>query len=217
MLRPWPESVPSSRGLPGLAATLFIGAVLLQSTAGQALPNQVLLLRHGHKTGELNHFNLSPEGFQRAIALATLLPACFGNPTHIVSYYFDPITSKNSRSYQTLVPLAIATGVNIAIDHDSPTSSLQSGKTILRDPHYDGANLVIAWEHRRLPLLAEGLGVPGLAQLADDDFDPLVLLRYRQRGLPPEVRQFSQRDLVSGRHTCAEPPMPAAVPPAPSR
>lgn len=157
------------------------------------------------------------EGFQRALALATLLPACFGRPTHILSYFFDPITSKNSRSYQTLVPLAIATGVNIVIDIDSPANSLQSGKTILRDPRYDGANLVIAWEHRRLPLLAEGLGVQGLAQLAEDDFDPLLLLRYRELGRPPEVRQFSQRDLVSGRHTCAEPPAPAAASTAPSR
>jgi len=217
MLRSRPESAPFSRGLPGLAAALLIGAVLLQPTAGQALPRQVLLLRHGHKTGEPNHFNLSPEGFQRAIALATLLPACFGHPTHILSYSFDPMTSKNARSYQTLVPLAIATGVNIVVDLDSPANSLQSGKTILRDPRYDGANLVIAWEHRRLPLLAEGLGVPGLAQLAEEDFDPLFLLHYRQQGLPPEVRRFSQRDLLSGRQTCAASSIPITSSAAPSR
>lgn len=65
-------------------------------------------MRHGHKGSASNNYNLSAIGFQRAIALASVIPACYGTPSHIVTYFLDPETSKNARSYQTAVPLAVA-------------------------------------------------------------------------------------------------------------
>ena len=54
------------------------------------------------------------------IALSRLIPACFGSPTGITTFYLDPNTGKNARSYQSAVSLAVATGVNISIALPAP-------------------------------------------------------------------------------------------------
>jgi hypothetical protein len=54
------------------------------------------------------------------IALARLIPARFGSPTGITTFYLDPNTSKNARSCQNAVLLAVATGVNISIALPAP-------------------------------------------------------------------------------------------------
>jgi hypothetical protein len=178
-----------------------IGLGLL-TPAARATPELVVLMRHGHKgPGEAN-YNLSPQGFERAIALASLLPRCFGRPSQIRSFYLDPISSKNARSYQTAVPLAVATGVDITIDLSSREASFRSGRQILADPSVAGGRVVLFWEHRRLPQLAAGLGWPAMASIADDDFDQLVVLRYRPPLQQPEVRTYSQVQLLDGRQRC---------------
>jgi broad specificity phosphatase PhoE len=168
----------------------------------------VLLLRHGHKGQGQTNFNLSPEGFERATALARVLPACFGAPSHIRTFFLDPDTSKNARSYQTAVPLAVATGVNIRIDLASRTHSRAVGEAILQDPQFEGGRLVIFWEHRRLPELAAGLGWPAMPAIADDDFDRLYRFTYPVDSGRPHVRLYNQRSLLSGSLPCSSPTPP---------
>lgn len=192
---------------PCLGGTVsFAAAGLLVALAASppapAMPEQVLLLRHGHKDGVASNYNLSPQGFARAIALAGLLPRCFGTPSRIRTFYLDPVSSKNARSYQTAVPLAVATGVNIAIDLASREDSRSVGRRILEDPGFDRARVVLFWEHRRMPELAAGLGWPSLPPIADDDFDQLIVMRYRPPSPVPEVRLFSQSRLLEGRQRC---------------
>lgn len=178
-----------------------IGLMPLAPSA-RATPELVVLMRHGHKGPGGSNYNLSAQGFERAIALASLLPQCFGRPSQIRSFYLDPISGKNSRSYQTAVPLAVATGVDIAIDLASREDSFQSGRQILTDPSVAGGRVVLFWEHRRLPQLAAGLGWPTMAPIADDDFDQLVVLRYRPSLMQPEVRTYSQAQLLDGKQRC---------------
>jgi len=177
--------------------------------SARATPELVVLMRHGHKGPGGSNYNLSAQGLERAIALASLLPQCFGRPSQIRSFYLDPISGKNARSYQTAVPLAVATGVDIAIDLASREDSFQSGRQILTDPSVAGGKVVLFWEHRRLPQLAAGLGWPAMAPIADDDFDQLVVLRYRPSLMKPEVRTYSQSQLLDGQQRCEpllEPP-----------
>ena len=178
-----------------------IGLMPLAPSA-RATPELVVLMRHGHKGPGGSNYNLSAQGFERAIALASLLPQCFGRPSQIRSFYLDPISGKNARSYQTAVPLAVATGVDIAIDLASREDSFQSGRQILTDPSVAGGRVVLFWEHRRLPQLAAGLGWPTMAPIADDDFDQLVVLRYRPSLMQPEVRTYSQAQLLNGQQRC---------------
>lgn len=72
-------------------------------------------------------------------------------PTRITTYSFDPLTGKNARSYQTAVPLAVASRVDIRIELLSMAESSQTGAMILASPLYAGSNLVVFWEHRHLP------------------------------------------------------------------
>lgn len=162
----------------------------------------MLLLRHGHKSTAQANYNLSPQGFERALALARVLPACFGTPTHIRTFFLDPDTSKNARSYQTAVPLAVATGVNIHIDLASRTHSQAVGEAILQDPAFQGARLVMFWEHRRLPDLAAGLGWSAMPAIAEDDFDLIYRLTYHADAVRPLVRLYNQGALLSRGETC---------------
>jgi hypothetical protein len=174
----------------------------------QALPPRpalVVLIRHGHKNdpggsgpGGGPNYNLSPMGQNQAQKLAALVPDCLqqARPLHLISHGFHPHTGKNARSYQTLVPLAIRSGVNIRMLPEAEADSQGSGSRLLADPLYRDGVMVIAWEHRRLPLLARGLGWPSMPAVDDDDFDCIWLLRYSPGQASPEVRRFSQRALA---------------------
>ena len=204
-----PDHHPELKGLLAFALLGIIASVLHGAPA-RSTPELVLLLRHGHKSGEEAVYNLSPQGFERAVALASLLPRCFGRLSKIRTFYLDPESSKNARSYQTAVPLAVATGVNISIDMDSLENSFRSGRHILTDPSFDGRRVVLIWEHRRLPELAAGLGWPTMAPIGDDDFDQLISLRYRPAALRPEVIHYSQSRLLADQQRCE--PLPAPQP-----
>jgi hypothetical protein len=169
----------------------------------QSRPAQVLLMRHGHKDPAAHHYNLSPAGFQRALALASVIPACFGTPTQITTFALDPDTSKNARSYQTAVPLAVASGVNIRLDRSSIQDSKRSGQRMLQDPRLDGGLLVLFWEHRHLPQLAAGLGWAVMPPIADDDFDTLYRFTYPQGSSTPLVTRYSQSALLDGSQRCS--------------
>jgi hypothetical protein len=162
-----------------------------------SLPAQVILLRHGHKLGRPGDYNLSPQGFARAMQLADWIPRCFGRPDAIRTYRFDSQTGQNARSYQTAVPLGVATGINISVADRSAQYSFAEGRRILTESHYHGKRVVLFWEHRRLPALAQGLGLSAFPPVADDDFDQIVVVRYSSP-LRPVWHVFSQRELVSG-------------------
>lgn len=196
----------------GRGMLVAVGLGLGLTPAARATPELVVLMRHGHKGPGGTNYNLSAQGFERAIALASLLPRCFGRPSQIRSFYLDPLSSKNARSYQTAVPLAVATGVDIAIDLGSREDSFRSGRHILSDPTVAGGRVMLFWEHRRLPQLAAGLGWPAMAPIADDDFDQLVVLRYRPTLRQPEVRIYSQAQLLDGRQRCESLPEPPRQP-----
>lgn len=180
-----------------LASVGCLGLLILASAGlpPAAVALEVILMRHADKDLERGDYNLSPAGFVRAMHLARLIPACFGPPTGITTYLLDPRTSKNARSYQSAVPLAVATGVPISIALDAADQSEQIGRRI-RSHQGDGSQrLVLFWEHRHIPQLARGLGVGGLAPIAADDFDQLYLIRYPHASGAPMLLRYRQSDL----------------------
>ena len=63
----------------------------------------------------------------------------------------------NARSYERAAPLAVATGVNIMIDHSSRMNSFAQGQLIRNMATIAGAeHVVMFWEHRRMLELARG-------------------------------------------------------------
>lgn len=183
------------------AAVVSLPPVVVASA--WAGPEQVVLIRHGHKDRPRPEkpvdYNLSETGLLQSLQLGRMIPACLqaGRPLHLGSYGFEAASGKNARSYQTLVPLAVATGANIAVFPEADSDSEALGRQIRREPRYDGGVLVLAWEHRRLPLLAAGLGWAGMPPVDDDDFDSLWVLRYGPEGGFSGVEVLSQRQLES--------------------
>ena len=156
---------------------------------------EVILVRHGDKDLQRGDANLSPTGFLRAIALGQLIPACFGRPAGISTFFLDPDTSKNARSYQTAVPLGVATGVNIRIITDSPDRSAQFGRALRQAIEGTDSLQVLFWEHRHMPILAKGLGWDAMPAIPYEDFDQLIVLHYDKPGSAPRVERLSQRNL----------------------
>ncbi len=199
-----PNGLKRAAAVASAGAAALALAALLPGTAAAA-PALVVLTRHGHKDRpapqEPTNYNLSETGLLQALQLARVLPACVlgALPLHLASYGFEPESGKNARSYQTLVPLAIASGVNIRLIEQAGADSAAIGRAIMADRRYDGAALVLAWEHRHLPQLAEGLGWGAMPAVDDDDFDSLWLLRYAPplpaAGVLPQVELLSQRQL----------------------
>jgi hypothetical protein len=168
---------------------------LLAAGGQPAVALEVILMRHADKDTLRGDYNLSPSGFQRALALARLIPACFGKPDRITTFYLDPSTSKNARSYQSAVPLAVATGVNIRIAEASRMDSFGEGQRLRQQAEGTAERVVLFWEHRRMPELARGLGWDAMPAIAEDDFDQLIVFRYAKPGGIPEVRRYRQHEL----------------------
>ena len=124
-----------------------------------------------------------------------MIPACFGAQNQIRTFELDPVSSQNSRSYQTAVPLAVATGVNIGIVMGSRTSSRSFGEEVLTSKPFEGAKAVFFWEHRHLPDLAKGLGWSTMPPIDADDYDQLLVLAYPPGSKTPRVERLSQQEL----------------------
>jgi hypothetical protein len=72
-----------------------------------------------------------------ALQLGQHLPACLGlrpQTLRLACYGFNLDTAKNARSYQTLVPLAVASGRNIRMFANAEEASETIGERLLQDP-----------------------------------------------------------------------------------
>jgi hypothetical protein len=183
----------TSAGFQSFLALAGISAALA-APCFPALAHEVIVMRHGDKDSLRGDYNLSPAGFQRSMALARLIPACFGTPTAITTFYLDPDTSKNARSYQSAVPLGVATGVNIQIAEASLTDSFGVGVQLRQAQLPQHSRIVLFWEHRRIPELARGLGWDAMKPIADNDFDQIIVFRFPSPGAVPEVTRYRQSD-----------------------
>ena len=185
--------------------------VVFAGAWAHATPAQVILIRHGDKDVPRGDYNLSPVGFIRALSLGRVIPACFGTPNQIRTFQLNPVSSKNSRSYQTAVPLAVATGVNIGIVMGSKTTSGSFGEDVLSSKTFDGAKAVFFWEHRHLLELAKGLGWTSVRPIDADDYDQVAVLTYPAGSKTPNVEILSQQELF--QRPCAG-QTPSAIPQA---
>ena len=198
--------MPARALVPPLLTMLLTILVALAGVAAakpRAQSFEVILLRHADKSLERVDYNLSAKGFQRALALAKMIPACLGRPSEIITFFLDPVTNKNARSYQSAVPLAVASGVDIVISQASLQDSLGVGEDLRRRAASASSSqrLVLFWEHRRMPDLAKGLGWSGMNPIAEDDFDRLYVFRFRSANAKPEVTVYRQSELF--QQACA--------------
>ncbi|MDH6150422.1 hypothetical protein [Paraburkholderia tuberum] len=120
-------------------------------------PKFILVMRHAEKPADPMDPNLSEQGFARARSLATYIPETretLGSPDFI---FAAAISKHSARPYETVEPLAKATGKPIdATFADQDYSALAS--TLLSTPPYADQQLVVCWHHGNIPSLMRMLG-----------------------------------------------------------
>jgi len=187
-----------------LLCSLTVFAGLLGERDLHAAPQTIILIRHADKNIPLDGSdNLNKRGLNRAINLARVIPKCFGKPSKIFSHPFSTITSKHARSYQTAIPLGIATQVRIEFldlsdaDSNIVRNGFDTGKRLRSLPRTKNQLLVVVWEHESIPELARGIGVPRVKPIADDNFNNLYLFQFKSNESTPQLKILSQDQLFA--------------------
>ena len=155
------------------AAVLVLGASRAYPAADAGSgPHVVLIIRHAEKPDDSDGKkdpNLSPKGYRRAAALATVIPEDFPKPAFL---FATKETKKSDRPVETITPLAAA--LHEPIDSDFKDDDVDPlAHELLTDAKYDHAVVLIAWHHEKIPDLAKALGVKN----APDHWDSTVFDR----------------------------------------
>ena len=145
----------------------FLAIFLLLCSQVEALPKQVVIIRHAEKN--LATGQLLPKGQARALALAAYLTQLdpsstnpplfnFGNPSSL--FAAKPMKEGDhltTRCMHTLIPTAAK--LNFAINFPyGPGGETQLAKLILSDACYDGKYVVICWHSTRIVKLIKAFG-----------------------------------------------------------
>lgn len=147
-----------------------------------ALPAQVILLRHGEKPSDPAEVHLSHRGERRAQALVTLLgkDCRWTKSAPIVALYATHLTKhdRSHRTSETLTPLSQHLGLPIESPYKSEEFEALARK-LLSDSKYDGKTVVVCWTHHDLSQLAGALRVrPQPPAWKDSVFDRLWIIHY---------------------------------------
>jgi phosphohistidine phosphatase SixA len=121
-------------------------------------PTLIMIIRHGEKPDESSgaeNPNLTPRGYARAKALATVIPEHFPQP----DFLFAAKNSKGSdRPVETITPLSKA--LDEPIDSKFKADDVEGlAHAVLTEAQYRGKVVLICWHHEKIPDLAKALGV----------------------------------------------------------
>jgi phosphohistidine phosphatase SixA len=146
-------------------------------------PSIIMIIRHAEKpdeSGGVKDPNLSPRGYQRAAALAKVIPDHFPRPDFLIAAK----NSKHSdRPIETITPLSDA--LHEPIDAKFKTEETDEvAHYVLTDPKFAGKVVLIAWHHENIPALAKTLGVNNAPdKWSSDTFDRVWEITYTN-GVP---------------------------------
>lgn len=145
-----------------------------------AKPRQVILIRHAEKP-EVGD-TLSKAGLERAAALVpffTQIPFPISTMRPCVAIY-APCSSKNhasTRSIQTVSALANAWAVPFYVKYTvGDTASLV--EEIMTRPDYEGRMVLLCWEHKHIPEIAQLFGVINPPEWPSSAFDRVWFLDF---------------------------------------
>jgi hypothetical protein len=151
----------------------------------QALPTQVIIIRHGEKAP---NGQLTPRGQCRAGALAAYLTELDPTSTNPPLLNFGPPDAffasrpvllsddETVRCIQTLIPTALKLQLPIHSPF-APPQEQEFAQFILNNPRYDGKYVLICWHHTHIADLIEAFGYlppPGIVPIYPNRFDLLL-------------------------------------------
>ena len=136
-------------------------------------PGEVILVRNAEEPPGTD-VHLSAEGKARAKALATWIPATFGQPDAL---FASKPTNTSRRAVETLEPLAAALKLTIQ-DNFANEDFAKMVATVLSDSSYAAKRVVIAWQRGNLPNIARAFGVKQPPAWPAGQYDHLWRLKF---------------------------------------
>ena len=174
---------------------LFMSSYALSASGA---PEKVILIRHAEKhIGSTSLNSLSVAGLKRSINIAYMIHGCFGKPTLIWVYPFNTQTGSHARSYQTSIPLAVASRLNPVFLPNFKGSANDAGKMIRELSRSEHPLVVVIWDHTSMPALAKGLGWNAMKPITENNFDNLYEFNYLLSEINPIVKVKSQSKLFT--------------------
>ena len=160
----------------------YIGLPLVAISCGSvraySQPRIVLIIRHAEKPEEtdgVKNPDLAPQGFQRADALAKVIPAHFPRPDFLIA---TKRSQGSNRPIETITPLSQALGEPIEADFKDADVD-EVAREVLTDPRFTGKVVLIAWHHGKIPELAQDLGASNVPDKWNPDvFDRVWEITY---------------------------------------
>ena len=142
-------------------------------------PRLVLIIRHAEKPAGDKDPNLTKRGYERADALAKVIPDRFVRPDFLIA---TKESKSSNRPVETLTPLAGELHETIDAQYANDEFA-KLAHAVLTDPKYDRKVVLIAWHHGRIPQLAGALGVSNAPEKWDPNvFDRIWEIHFDGRG-----------------------------------
>ena len=121
-------------------------------------PRIIMIIRHAEKPADsatTKNPDLSPAGALRAAALAKVILDHFPKPDFL---FATKRSAHSNRPVETIEPLSKA--MHLPIDDSFADADVAGiAHEVLTNAKYDGATILIAWHHEKIPDLAKALGV----------------------------------------------------------
>lgn len=137
---------------------------------------KVVIIRHAEKPADKTEGgdNLSCQGQNRALQLATVLYQKIGKPdyAYVPALKMDKNTA-HSRMFQTVTPFAVKYDLTINSKYDESELN-DAAKSVLKK----SGTVLMVWEHSAIPDLASALGIDNPPKWKGADFDSMWILTY---------------------------------------
>lgn len=156
--------------LTGIAVFVLPFSCIVQAAPDNNL--KVIMIRHGEKPESGD--NLSCQGENRALQLPAVLYQKFKTPdyTYIPTLGLGKATT-HARMFQTVSPFAIQYNLTVDSKYDKDDYS-KVAKNVMEKT----GTVLMVWEHKAIPHIAEKLGVKNPPSWEGQDFDSIWVITY---------------------------------------
>jgi hypothetical protein len=135
---------------------------------------KVVIIRHAEKPKKGD--NLNCMGLNRSQLLPKIIVSKFGVPSfcYVPTVVSDSGTTKHSRMFQTITPLAAQYNLSINSKYNGKDSTGVATDILKRN-----GTVLIVWDHKSIVPLVHAFGInePAL-KWADDDFDSIWIITF---------------------------------------
>ena len=162
---------------------------------------RVVIIRHGEKPADGD--NLSCAGLNRALALPTVLNRLLPVPPN---YTYVPLIgtggrqTSTARMFQTITPYAVQHNLCINSNYDVADTA-----GVAKELRRKRGTVLLVWEHDNIPKIAKHLGIKGLLEWPDADFDSIWTISFSGGGTKGKAKRpvlTRSQEVIKPSATC---------------